>query len=241
MILSRTQFIEDTSEYALPVILVEAQGATYKLSRLNAGNDTVTLSLDASMVEPWGRKLYYWSFYGDGFIEATGYEETRDYDGFVKSRYGCADGPVLIAARGGNDEFVLLVAAPFHTDLEYTQFFGFGPSINAIDSAIPGYAASQRAVANKAKRDLLLDVNPINMLAEQEKQIDLLSLLVIDLAEKQPEGERPVWLPAFKNMLEQYSSTQFKGEDGSLADVVNRKAAMRELQRTYFAKREGMA
>lgn len=237
MIILKTRFVESPKQFVDPLLVITPGNSGYLLSRLNAGAGS-PLELRASDIEPWGRKVYYWSQYGDGFLEATGYEDSRDYDAFMQARFGCTEGPVFVAARGGANELVIVAVKPTHTKLEYKHHHGRGPTIDAVDSVIDGYSTSSRAVANKAKRDLLERISPINMLAEQEKQIDLLSMLVVELAEKQSESDRPDWLPAFKAMLEQHSSVQFKGAAGALSDVAGRKAAMRDLQRAYFAKRE---
>lgn len=236
MIVLKTSFVESAEGYEDPLLVIAAADDGYRVSRLNMG-DGPDLVVRATDIEPWGRKVYYWSAYGNGFLAGTDYEESRDYDAFMRARFGCVEGPVFVAARGGADELVIVATAATHTDLPYEHHHGYGPSILAVEQAIPGFMESQRAKQNKAKRDLLERISPIAMLAEQEKQIDLLSLLVLELAEKQPVEERPAWLAEFKAIVEQHSSTQFKGVSGALADVGERKARMRELQRAYFEQR----
>lgn len=237
MIIFKTRFVEKHEEFKDPLTIIEEAPGGYVVTRRNAGAGE-PLGLHASDIIPWGMKFYYWSFTGHGFVECVGIEDSRDADAFMRSRYGCTEGPVLAVARGGADELALVMFKPSHTGLQWERHQGFGSSIDAVDQVVPGFASSARAVAALAKRDLLGQVSPINMLAEQEKQIDLLSMLVVELAEKQPKNEQPDWLPAFKAMLEQHSSVQFKGAAGALADVAARKAGMRDLQRAYFAKRE---
>lgn len=237
MIVLKTNFVESMDSTTSPILVISA-GATggYQISRLNMGEGP-PVNINADTVDPWGRKVYYWSAYGDGFIEAKDYEESRDYDAFMRSRFGCVEGPVFVVGRGAGQDFVVVPVVPTYTDLPFENQIGYGPTISAIEQAIPGYSESQRAKQNKAKRDLLEQISPVAMLAEQEKQIDLLSLLVLELAEKQPAQEQPAWLADFKAIVEQHSSTQFKGVSGALADVGERKARMRELQRAYFAQR----
>jgi len=240
MIILRNQFIESVDECRHPLIVIRKDQFGFVLSRINAGSDAA-LRVVPTDIEPWGRKVYFWSFYGTGFVEGVGYEDSRDYDAMMRSRFGCPEGPVLVVARGGGDELALVVTQPAHTDLPFVQYDKFGPSIDAVDTVIPGFASSDRARANKAKRNLLAQVNPISILAEQEKQIDLLSLLVIALAEKQPEDELPEWLPQFKAVIEQGSSLQFKGPAKAIEDIAERKAAIRSLQEQYFKARSGVA
>jgi len=239
MIILRNLFIESATECRDPLIVIRKDHQPgFVLSRINAGSDDAELRVMPTDIEPWGRKVYFWSFYGTGFVEGVGYEDSRDYDALMRSRFGCAEGPVLVVARGGGEELVLVVSQPANTDLPFVRYDKFGPSIDAVDTVIPGFAKSARALANKAKRDLLGQINPISILAEQEKQIDLLSLLVIALAEKQPEDERPEWLPQFKAVIEQGSSLQFKGPARAIEDIAERKAHIRALQAQYFKIRE---
>lgn len=236
MIVLKANFVPEPSEFTGPLIVIEAAEDGYKITRINSAAGPA-LNIKVTDVEPWGRVLYYWSAYGDGFVAASNYENSRDYDAFMRSRFGCPEGPVLVAARGGSGELALVVTAPMHTALPY-QAHGYGPSAYAVDTVIPGYSQSARAKSNKAKRDLLEQISPLDLLAEQEKQVDLLSMLVIDLAEKQPQSERPDWLPGFKAAVAQHSAVQFKGPQGAIADIVERKARMRELQRAYFTERD---
>ena len=239
MIILKTGFIDNVDEFTDPLVFIEQAPDGYQITRRNAGAGE-PLTLRASDLPPWGMKLYYWSFTGHGFMEGVGFEDNRDADSFMRSRFGCNEGPVLSVARGLGDELALILFKPTHTDLAWTRQQGFGSSIEAFDQALPGFSCSPQAVTNLAKRDLLRQVGPINMLAEQEKQIDLLSMLVVDLAQKQPLEQQPHWLAAFKAMLEQHNSVQFKGVASALADVEQRKARMRDLQRAYFAQRDGV-
>lgn len=90
-----------------------------------------------------------------------------------------------------------------------------------------------------AKNELLAQVRTTDSLAALEAQVDLLSVLVIDLLAQVPESDHPAWLPAFSDMVSGQSCVQFKGPDGALLDVLKHKTGMRELQRRYFARRDG--
>lgn len=240
MIILRSLFVERVDDFSNPLVNIRAESNGLKIDRRNSGSGRSIL-ISVNDLQPWECKYIYWSFMGHGFMECVAFADSRDADAFMRTRYGCHEGPVLVVARGGGEELALVVTQPAHTDLPFVQYDKFGPSIDAVDTVIPGFASSDRARANKAKRDLLAQVNPISILAEQEKQIDLLSLLVIALAEKQPEDERPEWLPQFKAVIEQGSSLQFKGPVNAIEDIAERKAAIRGLQEQYFKAKSGVA
>jgi hypothetical protein len=105
------------------------------------------------------------------------------------------------------------------------------------------WVAAQRSalfslsVKNKAKRRLLSQVKAEDSLAALEKQVDLLSQLVITMAQSLPSDQRPTWLDSFQTNLSQDTSTQFMGEVVSVADIHAHKTRMRTLQSAYFAQR----
>jgi len=105
------------------------------------------------------------------------------------------------------------------------------------------WVAAQRSellsliVKNKAKRRLLSQIKAEDSLAALEKQVDLLSQLVIAMAQSLPSDQRPTWLDSFQVNLSQDTSTQFMGEVVSVADIHAHKTRMRTLQSAYFAQR----
>ena len=105
------------------------------------------------------------------------------------------------------------------------------------------WVAAQRSallslsVKNKAKRRLLSQVKAEDSLAALEKQVDLLSQLVMAMAQSLPSDQRPTWLDSFQTNLSQDTSTQFMGEVVSVADIHAHKTRMRTLQSAYFAQR----
>lgn len=235
-IVIKASSINPPVDFDRPLLCIDQLLDSYRISRFNVPS-APDLLVSVSDLPAWGRHVYYWDFLGKGFVLAKNYDESRDYDSFMRSRFGCPEGPVLVVARGGANELAIVSLVPTRTDLPYTAP-GYGGVLHAIDAVIPGYINSPLAKTVLAKIDLLESVSPIDMLAEQEKQIDLLSMLVIDLAEQRPVSERPAWLSSFKAMVEQHNSLQFKGAPNCISDVTDRKSAMRALQAEYFLRRD---
>lgn len=238
MIVTKNALVAAEVNYSQPHLEIESSGGEYVIYKRNASAGPPA-AITASDLEPWGRKVYYWSDYGDGFVSPPHYEDSRDADGFLRSRFGVT-GVDFVAARGGNDELVIVTLLPTKTSLPASVHSIPGPVIEAVAAVLPGFDTSQRAISNKAKRDLLLQVNPMDILSEQEKQLDLMSALVIDLAERLPVADRPSWLTAFKAVIDQHSAVQFKGPAGCIADIEERKSNVRSLQQAYFAQRDGL-
>lgn len=237
MLILKTLLVDETNaEGKRPLVVRGAPDGGYLISREGMGEGP-PIHVKVDDLGPWERRFYYWSICGDGFVPASHFEDSRDYDSFMKSRYGCPEGVVFVTARGGNDEFIVVTLVPTRPEVPFVHHEGYGPSIEAIEKVLPGFISSQRAKSNKAKRDLLEQINPMAVMSEMEKQLDLLTSLVISLAEKQPTEEQPDWLPQLKAVVEQQGSTQFKGPSGSLQDILERKQSLREIQRKYFEER----
>lgn len=147
-----------------------------------------------------------------------------------------------IATIVPNEEGTAL-AAVIYTAFTYTgeivevqRVCGMAEAVNEV---FPGYLES-RTKFRDAKIDLLSAIGSNDSLSSLEKQVDLLSTLVIALVEKQPEYERPDWLSQFKTVIEQGSSLRFKGPLKAIEDIAERKAHIRALQEQYFKTKNGV-
>ena len=98
-------------------------------------------------------------------------------------------------------------------------------------------ALGSLSVKNKAKRRLLSQIKAEDSLAALEKQVDLLSQLVVAMAQSLPSDQRPTWVDSFQANLSKDTSTQFMGEVASVSDIHDHKTRMRTLQAAYFAQR----
>jgi hypothetical protein len=93
-------------------------------------------------------------------------------------------------------------------------------------------------IRNKAKRPLLAQIKPEDSIAALEKQLDLVTQLVITLSASLPAAQVPNWLAALTTMMSQSSATQFMGDDAAVSDIAATKAVIRKLQTTYFNLRQ---
>ena len=75
-------------------------------------------------------------------------------------------------------------------------------------------------------------------IAALEKQLDLVTQLVITLSASLPAAQVPNWLAALTTMMSQSSATQFMGDDAAVSDIAATKAVIRKLQTTYFNLRQ---
>lgn len=89
----------------------------------------------------------------------------------------------------------------------------------------------------KAKRQLLSGLTPTDSLSALEKQVDLLTMLVLSLARKQPTAEQPAWLDELETVFNNTSSVQEDALEKAVTSMGEYKARIRALQEEYFKNR----
>lgn len=87
-----------------------------------------------------------------------------------------------------------------------------------------------------AKRRLLANAPISDSLSALEKQVDLLSALVVELAAKVPDSESAL-AKEIKTLVEQHGANAGKTTEQAVASIVDFKARLRDLQAEYFANR----
>lgn len=103
-----------------------------------------------------------------------------------------------------------------------------------IATQFDGYEAYRTKLI--AKRKALLGVNILDSVVALEQQIDLITALLVALFE---ERELPQWTQDFKQAVVPHSVLNTRTAAAILEDLQRHKAAVRELQATYLANREG--
>ncbi len=106
---------------------------------------------------------------------------------------------------------------------------------------LPGiFPDSERlGVRNLAKIALLRKLNPLDSLAALEKQVDLLSSLIIQLANLVPGKEGIALVDHLKHIITDASANAGKSDEQTVASVMSFKKALRQAQADYFAARDG--
>ena len=106
---------------------------------------------------------------------------------------------------------------------------------------LPGiFPDSERlGVRNLAKIALLRKLNPLDSLAALEKQVDLLSSLVIQLASLVPGQDDITLVNHLQHIITDASANAGKSDDQTVASVMSFKKALRQAQADYFAARDG--
>lgn len=110
----------------------------------------------------------------------------------------------------------------------------------AIEQVFPGVYASRMRFRN-AKVELLRKVGSHDSLSALEKQVDLLTALVVQLAQHVPAESRPALASKLEQLLIGTGANQGKADDAVIETVAQFKGLMRSFQAEYFAQRDGAA
>ena len=92
---------------------------------------------------------------------------------------------------------------------------------------------------NVNKIALLRKLNPLDSLAALEKQVDLLSALVVQLAALVPGHEAIELVEQLQHIIDEASANAGKTDEQIVAGVMSFKTALRQAQADYFAARDG--
>ena len=112
-----------------------------------------------------------------------------------------------------------------------------GKPRDILPSIFPG--SDKLGTRNLAKIELLRKINPLDSLASLEKQVDLLSVLVIQLAGLVPGHEAIGLVEQVQQIIDEASANAGKTDEQTVTSVMSFKTALRQAQADYFATRDG--
>ena len=237
MIVIRTQGVKDFKSLTTPVFIIEETDTSFVVTREHSNNRETCTILKKDVPDD-NRAVYFWSHFGLGLVEANDYDSSRDSSAFYMYKYGCPEGPIIAVARRG-DVAVLVCGPTCHAKSDFVIRQVPGPSIKLVDEFIPGFSATARAKKSRAKMELIRQVNPLDSLSALEKQVDLLTMLVLSLARKQPAAEQPAWLDELETVFNDTSSVQEDALEKAVASMGEYKSLLRALQDVYFKAKNG--
>ena len=112
-----------------------------------------------------------------------------------------------------------------------------GKPRDVLPGIFPG--SDKLGTRNLAKIELLRKINPLDSLASLEKQVDLLSALVIQLAGLVPGHEAIGLVEQVQHIIDDASANAGKTDEQTVASVMSVKTSLRQAQADYFATRDG--
>lgn len=227
---------DDASEVNALEIKLTTKGVTLLKASLASGKTTsFKLSLKDRFV-PWSGALIYWSALGE-FIYVTDIVSNPYREVMLRAQQ--SGSPVVEIGWGETAQDLVIVSfVPTIYAGEAKNFPYVGRAIDFIDAVMPGFADRRKPLID-ARKALLSRMNPFDNLADLEKQVDLLSHLVIAMAKVIPEYELPSWFGQLESIMDKQSSLQFKTVEENLGNIDRTKTSIRESQRTFFKGRDG--
>ncbi len=236
MIILKTKGSSKKEGTTLPLFVIRETENCFVIERVGTGRDIPAQEIKKESIPEDGRVVYFWSHYGFGLVPALDYDDSRDSGAFYTSKYGCPEGAVLTIARRGAT-CVLVITSLCHAESDFVIRQVPGPSIELVDEFIPGFSTAARAKKSRAKMELVRQINPLDSLTAIEKQVDLLTMLVLSLARKQPTAEQPAWLDELETVFSATSSVQEGSLEKAVESMGEYKAHIRALQEEYFHNR----
>jgi hypothetical protein len=171
-----------------------------------------------------------------GLIRQSVYVDARDWPAVMRQM----DFDKVIAGLyfgDTADEAALVVSEPCNTEVVGTLEVAPAPYGVVAASIYPSAVAVRQR--NAAKMELVRAINPLDSLAALEKQVDVLSTLVLELAALIPAAKTMPLMQKVRAMLEGSGSNAGKTDDQVLASISDYKKTLRQAQIAYFAKRDG--
>jgi hypothetical protein len=175
--------------------------------------------------------------------EAIGIVSQREYvdsrDGLtILAQHGLTDGLGWFYFGATVDEACLCITKAMTTQCPF-DIVQPGKPRDVLPTIFPD--SEKLGVRNLAKIELLRKLNPLDSLAALEKQVDLLSDLVLQLANLVPGKEHIALVHHVQQIINDASANAGKSDDQSVASVMSFKKALRQAQADYFAARDGAA
>lgn len=163
------------------------------------------------------------------FVQYPNIFNSRDTRTFYENYYQIATDITIIIAKHSED-IVILIYGNIGENLTDAEIIAeSGQWLDIIQKHLPLYAESYRKKKD-AKVNLMRQVSPLDSISYLEKQVDILSTLVLSLI----QNKEPEWLPLFQTVLSETTSISETNIDAMIEKLYNEKIRIRELQTDYF-------
>lgn len=165
------------------------------------------------------------------FVQYPNTFNSRDTRTFYENYYQIATDITIIIAKHSED-IVILVYGNICENLTDSEIIPeSGQWLDILQKHLPLYAESYRKKKD-AKVNLMRQVSPLDSISYLEKQVDILTALVLELV----KNRAPDWLEKFALLHESTTSVSLTSIDQHISKLQSEKQRIRKLQSEYFAE-----
>lgn len=201
---------------------------------------SVSLTL-ADLADYQGGAVVHWSkVYGFVLSDADSLINDKELDAYLAYARNVEKNVAAIVMNEAGTEAAAVFYAPISYDGDAILSDKSCSTAEAVEAVFPG-SLERRMRFRNAKVELLRKVGAHDSLSALEKQVDLLTSLVVQLAQLVPAESRLTLASKLDQLLMGTGSNQGKDDDEVIEKVAQFKGLMRSCQSEYFARRDGAA
>lgn len=195
----------------------------------------------ADLADYRGGVVVHWSkVYGFVLSDADSLINDKELDAYLGYARNVEKNVAAIVMNEAGDEAAAVFYAPISYEGDAILIDKLCSTAEAVEAVFPG-SLERRMRFRNAKIDLLRKVGAHDSLSALEKQVDLLSKLVVQLAEIVPDGDGIQLVGKVRQLIDQAGTNAGKTDDHVIEKIVEFKGLMRSCQAEYFAQRDGNA
>lgn len=198
----------------------------------------MSLSL-ADLAKYQGGAVVHWSkVYGFIISDADSLINDKELDAYLGYARNVEKNVAAVVLNEAGTEAAAVFYAPIRYDGDAILSNKSCSTAEAVEAVFPG-SLERRMRFRNAKVELLRKIGAHDSLSAMEKQVDLLSKLVVHLAELVPGADGIQLVGKLRQLVEQVGANEGKTDDQVFEKIIDFKAHMRSAQAAYFAQREG--
>lgn len=204
-----------------------------------AGSNVSVSITVADLAQYRGGAVLHWSsVYGFLVSDADSLVNDKELAAYLGYARNVDKNVAALVLNESGTEAAAVFYAPIQYDGQTVLSDKTCSTAEAVESVFPG-SLEQRMRFRNAKIDLLRKIGSHDSLSALEKQVDLLTALVVQLAQLVPEDSRPSLCAKLNQLIGSVGANQGKPDDEVIEKIVQFKGVMRTCQAEYFAQRDG--
>ena len=166
----------------------------------------------------------------NSFVQSSNTFNSRDTQTFYENYYGVENNFSIIIAKYNDDIVILVYGATIDENLTECEILHErGDWLYVMQKHLPQYVEAYRK-KKAAKVNLMRQVSPLDSISYLEKQVDILSELVLSLI----QNKEPEWLPLFQLVMSETTSVSDTNIDDMIEKLYSEKLRIRDVQTEYF-------